>query len=129
MIKHIVDNKDHLKLITTDYVGEYKWNEEEFVGWDTCSLNNTLNNDWYANTLNGTAKNYIMDNAKWNIGGSFTESENSKEAYNVEINKSWGGKIGLPSPSDFGYSFGIKFITSSLFSILKKLSTFSSWFL
>ncbi len=125
---------DKVKLIRSESIGSYAFNNGNSNDWSTSALQKVLNEGAYWNRTSGecpfyggsgsnsvcdfnsiglaeNAKNMISDSV-WNLGGSSSSSKLTKEFYELERGTTvfgnnlptWTGKVGLVYPSDYGYA-------------------------
>ena len=81
-------------------VGKLAWDTTNSNDWaSTATLNTFLNNDYY-NTLSSEAQSQIQ-NHNFNIGEVIFENSDLVRQIESEKSKTWNGKIGLISGSDY----------------------------
>ncbi len=91
------ESKDNLGSYYSSSKGEC------FVG----SSNKKIECDFSESGLSSSSLEKI-ESVKWNLGGDFSNHSNSTlDIYTTEKENDWTGKIGLPSLSDFGYTFAL----------------------
>ena len=126
--------EDKVKLIRSESIGSYSWDNNNSNDWSDSALQKVLNEGAYYNRTSGacpsgrngatktcdfsesglteSAKNMISESV-WNLGGSSTYNDvTTKTFYERErgINvysghaTTWTGKVGLMYPSDYGYA-------------------------
>ena len=100
-----------IKIARSDSIGNYAWDSNNKNEWSTATLNTYLNGT-YLESLSSEAQ-AMIENAKWNLGGSSTYSglyandyytfERGTKVYSGR-NTEWTGKIALMYPSDYMYA-------------------------
>lgn len=118
---HGISGTKLIKLIRSESIGNYSWDENNVNNWTTASLQESLNLSY----LNGTnlesvkgittSTRDIIETVTWKLGGAnFNESSNNlaRNVYDYERGTitygdspiTWNGKIALMYPSDYGYA-------------------------
>lgn len=126
----IFDKK--LKIIRSQSIGTKKWDDKNKNNWETSYLKEYLNNTYYK-SINSVAQTYISDNI-WMLGGFDSPSTEKNQVYKDEqSNKvygsnasTWTGKIGLMSPSDYGYAASTG-CTKNLFNYNHSSCSSNNW--
>ena len=75
------------------------WNTTGSNNWVNASLNTYLNNNYYS-TLNSEAQSQIVAK-NFSIGGVTYDNNDLSDQINDENSKTWNGKIGLPTVSEY----------------------------
>ena len=89
-----------LKIMKNGSVGKLAWDTTNSNDWARpATLNTFLNNDYY-NTLSSEAQSQIQ-NHNFNIGEVIFENSDLVRQIESEKSKTWNGKIGLISGSDY----------------------------
>ncbi len=92
-----LEQKNLIKLIKANSIGEFKWDGKNINNWENSSLNNYLNSD-YLNNLDTS----ILEKVNWNIGTTnyLLDAEN---IYSEEKKKETQEKyyVGLMNISDY----------------------------
>ena len=113
-----------VKLIRSNSIGNYAWDDGNVNDWSASSLQESLNNSYLQGTTFGNGKGItettrnMIEEAIWKLGGagSYTSSSNglASHFYGYERGTTvydgrpteWSGKVGLMYPSDYGYATG-----------------------
>ena len=99
-----------IKIARSESIGNYEWDDNENE-WSTSTLQTYLNGT-YLNGLTSEAQG-MVDNAKWNLGGSSTyQGLYANDYYTFERGTTvysgrsteWIGKVALMYPSDYMYA-------------------------
>ena len=106
-----LDGNYQIKLIKNSSIGSYAWDNSSSNDWTTASLNNSLNNDLFWNTLSSEWQN-MVSLITWHLGAMDDINYTAKEFYNGENNNAGYGanpttytdEIGLMYVSDYGYA-------------------------
>ena len=102
--------ENRIKIIRSESIGDYTWNDKGTNNWEESTLQTYLNGEYY-NSLSQEAQNMISESV-WYLGGSsstnitsntFYERERGTEVYSGNPT-SFVGKLGLIYPSDYGYA-------------------------
>ena len=103
-----------LKIIRNESLSKRRWDEGTVNDWSQASLQEYLNGEYY-NGLTSESQILVGD-TYWNLGGSglYTSASNGLVSHFYDYERGttvcsgrptyWIGKIGLMSPSDYGYA-------------------------
>lgn len=89
-----------IKIMKVTSIGRQRWDESGNNNWTNASLNTYLNNDYYNNQINATAKNQIVA-SNFSIGNIEFGESNLLTQINKENAIKWNGKIALPTLSEY----------------------------
>ncbi len=127
--------KNRVKLIKSDVYSEqksglfkeagYQWNASNTRNWASSTLNTTVLNEVYWNSLG--IYQYYIEEAKWYLGaptyGSYSAytpdtfySRERSQYFPKGITNNHIAKVGLMYPSDYGYSIGSSYKSKSIVS-------------
>ncbi len=90
-----------IKIIRNDSIGNMVWNTSHGDYWSSpASLNTYLNETYYNDELNATARSQIVSK-EWGVGTVIHSNNNLAEQINGENSKKWNGKIALVTASEY----------------------------
>ena len=91
-----------IEIMRDEYIGQFAYDTNGTVNWNTATLKDYLNNDYY-NSLSISAKNMISSVKYYICSIGYEESVPYNESYSRERScyRSWEGKVAIPYPSDY----------------------------
>ncbi len=87
------------KIVRNEVLEERNWNTSSNNNWAEATLKEYLNGEYYEN-LTAEAKGYI-EVSNWPIGAVSLNNDNITEQIASERGKTWNGKVGLLTHSDY----------------------------
>ena len=137
-----------IKIVRGEPLDNYSW--DRYLGpndWSKTPIMSQLNNNYFNEGINNSAKNMIAD-AVWHLGGAANSSYNADTFYQLERGKSvwgtlpgqacddsacprsteWTGKIAFMYPSDYGFSVGERECLNNTLGQYASYCKFMSWF-
>ena len=137
-----------IKIVRGEPLDNYSWNQ--YLGpndWSKTPMMSQLNNNYFNEEINDTAKKMIGDTV-WYLGGATNSSNTADAFYQLERSTSvwgtlagqvcddsscprsteWTGKIAFMYPSDYGFSVSYRDCLNNTLNQYASYCKFMSWF-